>query len=120
MASVLGFNTLPTAINMTHTSDSAVRLNSQKWVILNLKGISGASNLYSPLTNSVGSYMLPLYAASTDISYLGPQDLKGQKITIDSGTDVCVFQIELKRLDTNREFQLTADTSFLLEFTHES
>ena len=119
MAHLIGFVQLPTTIDRAHMGTAAVRLNSQRWVILNLD-IPGASSLYAPLSNSMGSFMLPLYAANTDISYLGPQDLQGQEVDINPGSDVSRFEIQLKRLDTNREYQLTADTSFLLEFTHDS
>jgi len=119
MAHLLGFVQLPTKIDRAHTGKAAVRLNSQRWVIMNLD-IPGASTLYAPLSNSMGSFMLPLYAANTDISYLGPQDLQGQDVHVCPGTDVSRFEIQLKRLDTNREYQLTADTSFLLEFEHDS
>ena len=119
MAHLLGFVQLPTLIDRSHTGKAAVRLNSQRWVVMDLD-IPGACSLYAPLSNSMGSFMLPLYAANTDISYLGPQDLQGQEVDINPGSDVSRFEIQLKRLDTNRKYQLTADTSFLLEFTHDS
>ena len=98
-------------------AEAAVRLNSQKWIMLAID-IPGLAVLQAPLINSTGTWLLPVYAGPTEISYLNSQDLAGQDVSLSPPVNIAHFSLQLKRLDCNREFTIAADTAFLLEFEH--
>ena len=116
-AYLLGFAVLPSYTKTIHLGEAAVRLNTQKWIMLAID-IPGLTVLQAPLINSTGTWLLPIYSGPTEISYLNSMDLAGQDVDLSPGINISKFTLQLKRLDCNREYSLAADTAFLLEFEH--
>ena len=119
LAHLLGFVSLPTAFATQHTGSSAVRLNANRWITLSLN-TPGLDVLQVPNINATSTFLLPTYASATEISYLNQNEIGDQAIHLSSGIDLARIEFTLKRIDSNRPFQLSSDTSFLLEFEHDS
>ena len=119
MAHLIGIVELPTTIATQHTGTAAVRLNSARWITLRIEH-PGLQPVQVPAIHANASFLLPTYASSTEISYLNSADIGDQTIEVPSGVDLGHFELTLMRTDTNRPFHLTSDTSFLLQFEHDT
>ena len=118
-AHLLGFTELPTSVQTQHTGNSAVRLNSNRWITLSLD-VPGLTPLQIPAIHSTASFLLPTYSQATEISYLNSNDIGPQDIELPAPIDMASFEVKLTRTDQNRPFQLSSDTSFLFEFDHDA
>ena len=116
---LLGFVDLPSPVSTMAVANSAVRLNSNRWLTLTLSQPC-LSVLQIPSINATSSFLIPTYASPTEISYVNYNDLGPQDISIKPGIDLSSFELSLRRIDSHRDFHLTSDTSFLLEFEHDS
>ena len=112
---LLGFLTT-TNSGISHTADVPVRLNTNRGILVTVKGFE---RLDVPNIHCASSFYVPVYSSAGEISYVSQADLGDQTVHIHSeGVDLSYLDVSLRRSDYNREYTLGSDSSFLFEIKH--
>ena len=126
VAYLLGFQAPPsashsgreytTASRTSITSDYAVRLNTNRGVLLSLKGFE---TMVCPNLNTSASWFVPIFASAGDLNFVSASDLGDQAcVRSNEGHTLSQIEITIKRSDNGSTFELNSDASFLFEITH--
>ena len=112
---LLGFLTT-TNSSLSHTGDVPVRLNTNRGILVTVKGFE---RLDVPNIHCASSFYVPVYAEAGSIAYVSPADLGDQTVHIHSdGLDLSFLDISLRRSDRNASYNIGSDSSFLFEIKH--
>lgn len=110
-------NQYTTSSMNTHTGTYAVRLNTNRGVLLTLKGFE---TMECPNLNTSASWFIPVFSSSGELNFVSASDLGKQScVRNDDGFDLSQIEISISRTDNKTSFALNSDSSFLFEFTHE-
>ena len=108
------YTTAPLTVS---TGEYAVRLNTNRGVLLTLKGFE---TLDCPNLNTSASWFLPVFCAAGDLNFVSASDLGKQAcIRAEDGHDLSTVEISVRRTDFNLPYELGSDSSFVFEFTHD-
>jgi len=115
----IGFENIPSA-SKTFTSDSVVRLNTPRNILLNFENIP-YGQLDIPESFNSCHFVLPMYSPSGSITFLNSLDMANQSVYFNSGlVDINHFHIKLYSPDKNRSlYSISSDWSILLKVSYD-
>ena len=117
VAAAMGITRLTTEERTTSTGSAAVRLNTNRGILL---GVRGFEVLECPNLRTTSSFFLPMFSSAGDLNFVSASDLGKQScIRQQDGHDLNAIELSVKRTDFNLGYSLNSDTSFLFELTHE-
>lgn len=115
----IGFENIPVS-SQTSISDSVVRLNTPRNILLSFDNIP-FGQLDIPESYNSAHFILPMYSTSGSITFLNSLDMKGQVVEFSNNQiDINHFQIKLYSPDKHRSlYSISSDWSVLLKITYE-
>jgi len=99
---------------LTYEAFNCVRLNSNRFILLNFDNIPKRVNI--PNIRTSASFILPLYIDGGNLNFLGPRDLEGQElIFVQDSIDLNYLEVSLWRNDSNDYYKIDSDWSVLIQ-----